>query len=804
MTPLNFASAWVWAALLAVSVGGRVAAQDPAFRELTPQMVSDSLDRAVQFLRRQQAPDGGWAEYERQPGGVASLCVMALLNAGVPVTDPQVKKGLDFLERQDDPKATYAASLHIMAFVQADPARYKLKIAKLARWLEAHQIKEGDLRGGWSYFETALRPDASNSQFAVLALHEAERAGVRIDDRTWQLALKYWLTPGIFDQTSGGFAYEAGQPVTGSMTCAGVASLIIIRDRLAKGEASVANGHISCCGAEAEGDEIERAIAWLGRNFSVNRNPGNDVRAHPWLLYYLYGMERVGRMSSRRFFFGRAKTNPVTGADETPRYDWYREGCQVLLGAQDSLNGSWKGEGLERNPVISTALALLFLSKGKRPVVMARVKVGPGEIWNHHRRGVHHLVSRIEKQWRRDLSWQTIDLAGATVADLAEAPVLFLSGSEALQLTPQMKKTLAEYANQGGFLFIEACNGSGCSGAAFDADIRRVLREMFPDSTLRKLPPDHAVWFAQERVIPNNLPQDPDFWLWGLDTCCRTSVVYCPRPLSCYWELAHPYREQDYSQRVKDEIEAVTRIGGNVIAYATNRELKEKLQRPQLAISAAGGKTPRGALVIPKLSHGGGSDDAPHALNNLLLVVEKQLQLKVDYERRLLAPTDPKLLDYPLVFAHGRRGFRWSEAERKAMKDYLDRGGFLFADSICGSPQFIEALRAELAVLYPQGKLLRVPAGHPLLTDELQGFSLASVSLRDPQLRTADDPLTARLIKGPPVLEALEIDGRIAVVLSPYDLSCALEKGASLDCKGYLPPDAARIGANIILYALQQ
>jgi hypothetical protein len=42
------------------------------------------------------------------------------------------------------------------------------------------------------------------------------------------------------------------------------------------------------------------------------------------------------------------------------------------------------------------------------------------------------------------------------------------------------------------------------------------------------------------------------------------------------------------------------------------------------------------------------------------------------------------------------------------------------------------------------------------------------------------------------------------VILSPYDISCALEKGASLDCKGYIPPDAAKIGANVLLYALQQ
>jgi hypothetical protein len=53
-------------------------------------------------------------------------------------------------------------------------------------------------------------------------------------------------------------------------------------------------------------------------------------------------------------------------------------------------------------------------------------------------------------------------------------------------------------------------------------------------------------------------------------------------------------------------------------------------------------------------------------------------------------------------------------------------------------------------------------------------------------------------------LEAVEIDGRLAVVFSPYDISCALENHASLDCKGYITEDAAALGTNIILFALQQ
>lgn len=187
------------------------------------------------------------------------------------------------------------------------------------------------------------------------------------------------------------------------------------------------------------------------------------------------------------------------------------------------------------------------------------------------------------------------------------------------------------------------------------------------------------------------------------------------------------------------------------------------------------------------------------------MVFEKQLEMKVDSTHRPpMSPTDPKLLDYPVVFMHGRRAFTWSAAERKAVKTYLDRGGFLFADSICASKEFADSVRAEMKAIYPEGQFVRIPTTHQMLSTEYHGFDVTTVTLRDPQLREEGDALTAKLVKTAPLLEGLDLGGRTAVVLSPYDISCALEKGASLECKGYVAQDAARIGANVILFGLQQ
>ncbi|MEX2176330.1 MAG: DUF4159 domain-containing protein [Pirellulaceae bacterium] len=768
----------------------------PAARaEVTAAQVDRAIQGGKQFLFDRQHPtEGSWPETYKtrgEPCGVTALCTLALLNSGVPTNDPHIEKALKFLESVDDPQQTYSASLLVMVFVQADPIRYKLKIGNLAAWLQGRQVIDGNTKGGWSYASANSRSDNSNTQFAMLALHEAERAGAKVSDQTWQLALNYWTKPGM-QHGNGGFGYEPGHPESGSMTAAGIASLIIARDRLHPGDAAVVEGRLQCCGNQAPNDPLQNALRWMAEHFSVQRNPNSAG----WLLYYLYAVERVGRMSGQRFIGD---------------HDWYREGCEHLVEMQKaSLNNSWQGvNASENDPIVGTAFAILFLSKGRRPVVMAKYKHQPDAIggatdWDQHRRAVQHLTLRVESQWEMDLSWQTIDAKVATAADLLEAPVLFISGSDALALAAEQKQALKTYVESGGFIFAEACKGQGCNGAQFDRDFRALLKELFPDSELRKLPPDHAVWYTQEKIDPRHLPKDPEFWLWGLDACCRTSVVYCPQSLSCYWELAHPYRDAPYAAELKNEIETVAKIGVNVVTYATNRELKAKLDRPQIAVSSPGGKTPRGALVVPKLSHGGGSDDAPSALNNLLTVMEQQLEMRVDYERRLIAPTDERLFDFPILFMHGRRSFAFTTSERKALKNYLDRGGFVLADSICASKEFADSLRAELKSIYPDAAFARIPPSHPMFTPEFLGFDIQTVSLRDPQIREEGDPLKAKLVQQAPVLEGLEIDGRIAVVLSPFDLSCALEKGASLECKGYIPADAARIGANVLLYALQQ
>ena len=103
------------------------------------------------------------------------MATLALLNCGVPTDDPTIKSALAYLQKVP-PKFNYVVCLQTMVFAQADPVKYALVINKNVAWLESQQKRDKTAEkfvGGWGYPDGY--GDNSNSQFAVLALYEAQR-----------------------------------------------------------------------------------------------------------------------------------------------------------------------------------------------------------------------------------------------------------------------------------------------------------------------------------------------------------------------------------------------------------------------------------------------------------------------------------------------------------------------------------------------------------------------------------------------------------------------------------------------------
>lgn len=775
---------WMRIVLLLLMTLSALGSSRQAFAQgskVTPQAVSAAIARCVDYLKSNQGSGnkpGKWSGHDADGCGQTCLVTIALLSAGRDAKSPEVTKALNYI-RGVKPYRTYELSLKIMVLCLAEPKKDMPQIEQLVKLLVKRQLKDsGNNSGGWPYLENSGGDaDESNTQFAVLALWEASKLGIEIDSKCFEQGNIYWT-----QRNSGGAWGYRGSPPTGSMTCAGIASMIILQDAFEGVDAAVDGEQIQCCGLQNDnGTNLDRPINWLARNFAVTHNPGSGA----YTYYYLYALERVGRLTGQRFI---------------GQHDWYREGAEFLLSSQD-IGGSFRGGG--EDTITASAMALLFLSKGKRQVVIGHLQHGEpaSNDWNLHRRSVQNLTGQIEKVWKRELAWQSVRLERANLADLLETPILFISGSKEWKLTDDQRKMLKDYTDQGGFIFAEACNGDGCNGAAFEQSFRNEMEKIF-DKPLQKLAPSHPIWSAEAKVNPSALPKD--FWLYGLDSCCRTSVVLSPISLSCRWELAKPFGAvSKRAASVEADITNAVKIGVNIAAYATGRELKDKLDAVQVIQARPDPQSlVRGSLTVPKIMHGGGADDTPKAVVNLLEVFRRESQSIVAGKTPMVSLTSEDLEKYPILYIHGRNRFAFTDADRQGLKNHIENGGFVIGDAICASSEFTESVKREFALALPESSWRKIDPKHPVMQrNGPVGFDLGNVGLIDPS-SGADLKQSTR--EGPAELDSLEWNGRVIMLFSPNDLSCAMESKHSLQCRGYVRDDAFRIGINMLLYALMQ
>ena len=272
--------------------------------------VRRAIDRGVQFLRDQQTPDGNW-EIEpacaSNPGGWTSLALLALLNAGIKPEDRAIDRGLTYL-RSLEPQRTYVVGLQTMVFALAGQKADALRIQRNVEWLISARIMDGNHLEGWSYEKGMRDADNSNTQYALLGLHEGHVAGAKIDKAVWESIRAYYMRTQHRDG-SWGYGPHATQPRL-TMTTAGLCGLLIAGTELNKGrEILRADGTAANCGKYDEDRSVRLALDWIGQNFTY------DLKgALPAVFYNLYGIERAGRLSGQRFL---------------GNHDWYREGCTV-------------------------------------------------------------------------------------------------------------------------------------------------------------------------------------------------------------------------------------------------------------------------------------------------------------------------------------------------------------------------------------------------------------------------------------------------------------------------------------------
>lgn len=771
----------------------------PPGKDLVEQ-VRLAIKGGVRYLRKEERGSGHW-EYDglspSKPGGTTALALLALLNCGEKPDDPVVQRGLDWL-RKVEPSQTYVVGLQTMVFAEVGDPKDLPLIQRNVNWLIDARVFRNEKLHGWGYTNETRNTDYSNSQYALLGLHAGRQAGAKIDKSVWESIHTFYKDT---QQADGGWVYSFDYVNRGSsltMTIAGICGLSIAGQELNAGRRSLRpDGSDPKCGDYPENEPIGKALDWLAVGSLLTGNRFRfDEPEHTF--YNVYGIERAGRLTGHRFLAG---------------HDWYRGGCEYLVPLQHD-DGSWyladSKQPIDRSIRISTSFALLFLSKGRTPIVISKFAHDPGDDWNNKHHDARHLAEFASKELfkRQPLAWQVYDARklavgsrGALreeVANLLQSPVVYMNGHERPKLTAVQTQLLRQYLDEGGFLLAEAC----CGRKAFDDGFRRLMKELFPETDLAPLGANHPIWTAHF-AIPREFMESVR--LEGIEQGCKTVVVYSPQPLAGYWEVG---RWAPRAGRVDiptgDRGTLAFRLAGNIIAYATGLEMpKPRLTLQELPDDKEERQVTRGFLKPAQLVHDGDYQPAPRAMYNLMRHMRAEHKLDVTLQKEDLPITNPDVYLYKFLYMHGRKSFTVQADQLENLRANLKAGGLLLADACCGKAEFDRSFRTLAAQLFPAAALEPISPDDPLFGAELNGIPITTVRLRKERPDGQGAEAEFRDTR-PTNLEGIKVGGRWVVIYSRYDIGCALEKHASSDCKGYDHDSALKLGAAAVLYSLKK
>ena len=160
-------------------------------------------------------------------------------------------------------------------------------------------------------------------------------------------------------------------------------------------------------------------------------------------------------------------------------------------------------------------------------------------------------------------------------------------------------------------------------------------------------------------------------------------------------------------------------------------------------------------------------------LNNAIAHLHEAVKLSSD-----------ELYNFPLLIMTGEGAFQLTDAERKNLVRYIERGGFLLASSGCSSEEWDRSFRKEMAVLFPKQPLAALAMDHPVF-------------------HTVTDIKELQAKHGVPrPLQGVSIGGRLGVLYSQDGLNDTSHTQGCCCCGGNEITNAIDINVNILAYAL--
>ena len=195
---------------------------------------------------------------------------------------------------------------------------------------------------------------------------------------------------------------------------------------------------------------------------------------------------------------------------------------------------------------------------------------------------------------------------------------------------------------------------------------------------------------------------------------------------------------------------------------------------------------------------GGDNDDwnvHPNGDLNLIDVIREQTTANVRKHWNVAEVSNlDSMTAFPFIFMHSEMGPELEDNHRRNLREFLLRGGFLFAeDCVKGKlrsdgsgDEFFRKMQEEFPKILPEGKLEKLPYDHPVF------HCFHHFDNGCPHMQGK-----------PEGLHGLTVKGRVVALLSPSDLHCGWANGYQW-FSAAKQQQAFQMGTNIYLYAMTQ
>lgn len=170
--------------------------------------------------------------------------------------------------------------------------------------------------------------------------------------------------------------------------------------------------------------------------------------------------------------------------------------------------------------------------------------------------------------------------------------------------------------------------------------------------------------------------------------------------------------------------------------------------------------------------------------DHFLVKAEKESAISTSRRFHAVKLSSDELFAFPLVIMTGEGSFQLSDAERKNLRAYVDRGGFLLASAGCSSSEWDVSLRGELARVFPECPLQPIGMDHPVFHTV---YEINALSAKHGTPRP---------------LEGITVHGHLGVLYSVEGLNDTAHTQGCCCCGGNEITNALDVNVNILAYAL--